>query len=122
MKLFLITGSILMALGVLIGAFGAHGLSEILTQNNRVETFETGVKYFFIHTLGILFLSFLSTQNIKGLNTVFYLFLAGILIFSGSLFTLSITNIKWLGAITPIGGLAFIIGWILLAFNASKSI
>lgn len=117
-KFFLLAGCLLMALSVAIGAFGAHGLKEVLQRTQRIETFETAVKYQFYHSLAILFLGILMFhfQN-KFLNGSGFLFIAGIIIFSGSLYVLSLTGIKWLGAITPIGGLAFIAGWV-LAFIA----
>lgn len=125
-KIFLLLGCILMALSVAIGAFGAHGLKEILQRTQRIETFETAVKYQFYHSLAILFLGILLFHfQHRLLNAAGIFFLVGIIIFSGTLYILSLTGIKWLGAITPIGGLAFIIGWILafialLNFNAEN--
>lgn len=114
-KFFLLAGSLLMAFSVAIGAFGAHGLKEVLQRTQRLETFETAVKYQFYHSLGILFLGLLLFHfQHKLINVAGFLFLVGIIIFSGSLYTLSLTGVKWLGAITPIGGLAFIIGWVLV--------
>ena len=101
------TGSILCGLGVILGAFGAHGLRERLTPEMLV-VFETGVRYHLIHGLGLL--------AIAG-----YLFVAGILIFSGCLYVLAITGIRWLGAITPIGGVCLIIGWGLLAVGVLRA-
>ncbi|WP_215223026.1 DUF423 domain-containing protein [Echinicola shivajiensis] len=102
------------ALTVAIGAFGAHGLEPILEKYGRVETYETAVKYQFYHTLAIFLVGILQVQfpHSKSLKNAIYSFLAGILIFSGSLYILSTTGTNWLGAITPLGGLAFIIGWI----------
>lgn len=113
-KFFLLTGSLLSGLSVMIGAFGAHALKDILQKTQRIETFETAVKYQFYHSFAILFIGILlfHVQH-KFLNTAGILFIAGIVVFSGSLYILSLTGIKWLGAITPIGGLLFIIGWIL---------
>ncbi|GAB3660451.1 DUF423 domain-containing protein [Echinicola sediminis] len=107
------------ALTVAIGAFGAHGLAAVLEKFGRVETFETAVKYQFYHTLAIFMVGILQHNNLqsKKLNASIYAFLAGIIIFSGSLYILSTTGITWLGAITPIGGLAFILGWILVFFG-----
>ena len=109
--------AILGALAVGIGAFGAHGLEPVLETYNRVETFETAVKYHFYHTLAILLVGILIAfgKGNKLLKASVWSFLVGILIFSGSLYILSVTNITWLGAVTPLGGLAFIAGWILLA-------
>jgi uncharacterized membrane protein YgdD (TMEM256/DUF423 family) len=114
-KFFLLAGSLLMALTVAIGAFGAHGLKDILQKTQRIDTFETAVRYQFYHSLGILFLGLLLIHfQHKLLNYAGYSFLIGIIIFSGSLYILSLTGIRWLGAITPIGGLAFITGWVLV--------
>lgn len=109
--------AVLGALAVGIGAFGAHGLEPVLETYNRVETFETAVKYHFYHTLAILLVGILIAfgKGNKLLKASVWSFLVGILIFSGSLYILSVTNITWLGAVTPLGGLAFIAGWILLA-------
>lgn len=122
-KLFLLTGSISGMLSVAIGAFGAHALKATLEANNRLETFETAVKYQFYHSLALLLLGviMLHFQN-KAFNVSGYGFIVGISIFSGSLYTLSLTGITKLGAITPLGGLAFIIGWIALAWGIMKSV
>lgn len=122
-KTILLFATISGALAVSIGAFGAHGLQKILEATQRVETFETAVKYHFYHTLALLFLGiYMSFAEDKSyLNISAYGFMLGLIIFSGSLYTLSLTNIKILGAITPIGGLGFIIGWISLVINISKN-
>ena len=114
--------AVLGALAVGIGAFGAHGLEPVLETYNRVDTFETAVKYHFYHTLAILLVGILLAfgQSHKLLKASVWCFLIGILIFSGSLYILSVTNITWLGAVTPIGGVAFIAGWILLAVGVGK--
>lgn len=121
MKKFFLFGSILMALAVIIGAFGAHGLEEILIENQRLDTYETAVKYHFYHALGLILIGTIAGYIKDNMNLVFYFMIFGVLFFSGSLYILSITNIKWLGAITPIGGLLFISAWILLAFKVAKS-
>lgn len=121
MKKFFLFGSILMALAVILGAFGAHGLEEILIENQRLDTYETAVKYHFYHALGLILIGTIAGYIKDNMNLVFYFMIFGVLIFSGSLYTLSITNIKWLGAITPIGGLLFISAWILLALKVAKS-
>lgn len=114
--------AVLGALAVGIGAFGAHGLEPVLETYNRVDTFETAVKYHFYHTLAILLVGILLAfgNGHKLLRASAWSFLLGILIFSGSLYVLSVTNITWLGAVTPIGGVAFIVGWILLWMGVSK--
>lgn len=113
---------ILGGLAVAIGAFGAHGLAAILESTGRTETFETAVKYHFYHALAILVIGVWQRfePNIKNLNTAVWMFFIGILIFSGSLYVLSLTGIAWLGAITPIGGVAFILGWGFLALSTKN--
>lgn len=121
-KTVLIIAGILGALSVGIGAFGAHGLEATLTANGRLETFETAVKYQFYHTFALLLLGILMLNMESGyFNYASICFIIGIAIFSGSLYTLSLTNMTWLGAITPIGGLALILGWIFLILGVSKS-
>lgn len=115
--------AILGACAVGIGAFGAHGLKEILAETGRAETFETGVKYHFYHSLAIFLIGILALvkPEWKKLSTAAILMTVGILIFSCSLYILSLTGITWLGAITPLGGVAFIAGWILVLLAASKN-
>ncbi|AGA78482.1 DUF423 domain-containing protein [Echinicola vietnamensis] len=115
--------AILGALTVAIGAFGAHGLADILEQYGRTDTFETAVKYQFYHVLAIFLVGLLQAKlpNAKILDTAVYAFLTGIIIFSGSLYVLSTTGVTWLGAITPLGGLAFIGGWIMVFLGAKPS-
>jgi uncharacterized membrane protein YgdD (TMEM256/DUF423 family) len=110
------------AAAVAIGAFGAHGLEPILESNGRIETFETAVKYHFYHALAILVVSIWHRfePGIKILPKAMWSFLIGILIFSGSLYVLSLTGITWLGAITPLGGVAFIVGWLMLFWAGKK--
>jgi uncharacterized membrane protein YgdD (TMEM256/DUF423 family) len=112
------TGSILMALAVVLGAFGAHGLRDRLDAY-RMSVYEKAAFYHFIHALGLLIVSFLSktgTFSEFATNWVCGLLLAGIVIFSGSLYLLAVTGNTMLGAITPIGGLSFIAGWLVLAW------
>ncbi len=119
----LITAAILGAISVGIGAFGAHGLKDMLTANGRLETFETAVKYQFYHTLALFLLGLLMLNFQHAyLNYAAYAFLAGITVFSGSLYVLCLTNMKWLGAITPLGGLGLIAGWVLLALAVYKEL
>ena len=115
-KLFLTLGSIAMALAVALGAFGAHGLKSKLTQE-MLDIFETGVQYHIYHAVGLLIIGILANYIPESsmLKWSGWLMLSGILIFSGSLYVLSISGLRWLGAITPIGGLCFIASWILLA-------
>ncbi len=113
-KTIIMTASVLLALAVAIGAFGAHGLKSHLS-GDMLQTWKTGVEYHFYHALGLLLVGVLSLSMPSGLlNWSAILLAAGIILFSGSLYVLAITGIKWLGAITPFGGLSFIAGWILL--------
>ena len=107
-------GIVFSLLSVLIGAFGAHGLKEILTKLNTLEIFKTAVRYQMFHSIAILLSGILFQMNMLESKLPMLLFVLGIIIFSGSLYLLSISEIKWLGAITPIGGLLFIAGWITL--------
>jgi uncharacterized membrane protein YgdD (TMEM256/DUF423 family) len=117
-KSCLIAGSVLGFLSVSIGAFGAHALKPFLLENNRLDTFETAVQYQMYHGLALLLTGILSVLFPKAdFSIVGILFLVGILIFSGSLYLLCATGIKWLGAITPIGGTAFLAGWLLMAWK-----
>ena len=113
------TAAIVLALAVILGAFGAHGLANRLDDYQR-SVYEKAVFYHFLHGLGILAVSILArtgTSNPEALSTVNWFLLAGILLFSGSLYILAVTGQRWLGAITPFGGVAFIIGWALLAWR-----
>ena len=117
-KTVIFIASILGALSVGIGAFGAHGLEATLQANGRMDTFETAVKYQFYHTLGLFLLGILMlNMESHYFHWAFYSFLAGITVFSGSLYTLSLTNVTWLGAITPIGGVGFILGWVFIGLG-----
>jgi uncharacterized membrane protein YgdD (TMEM256/DUF423 family) len=115
MKLFLMAGAILGALGVMTGAFGAHALKNMLEATGRLNVFETAVKYQFYHAFALLFTGMLMFKiQDKLLNYAGYSFIAGTIIFSGSLYILCLTNVgKW-GAVTPIGGLLMIAGWIFM--------
>ena len=115
------TGALLCGLGVAVGAFGAHGLRERLAPE-MLATFETGVRYHFIHALGLFAVAWAATRWPGALvGAAGWLFVAGIVIFSGSLYLLSISGIRWLGAITPIGGVCMIAGWVLLAAAALRA-
>lgn len=121
-KLFLLAGSLSGMLSVAIGAFGAHALKATLEANNRLETFETAVKYQFYHSLALIFLGVLMLHFQNKVYTISgYGFIVGIIIFSGSLYALSLTGYTKLGAITPLGGLAFLIGWGAMAWGIFKS-
>lgn len=111
------------ALAIGLGAFGAHGLEALLIQNGRLDTFQTAVNYHFYHTLALFGIGILVTLKPKWKSIAFsaWCMVLGILIFSGSLYILSLTGITWLGAITPLGGLAFILGWSSIAYFSFKN-
>jgi uncharacterized membrane protein YgdD (TMEM256/DUF423 family) len=115
-RLFVMLGAIVMFLGVGAGAFGAHGLSAHFVKFPHLEaTYATAVRYHMIHGLALLLVGLLAARwPGVWLNWSGYLLLAGIVIFSGSLYLLSLTGVRWLGAITPLGGVAFLAGWICL--------
>lgn len=121
-KLFLLLGSTSALLAVLLGAFGAHELKKQLSAD-MLAIFQTGVQYHFYHALGLLAVGLIATQilNSAAIKWSGWLMFAGILIFSGSLYLLSFTGHRWLGAITPIGGVAFIAAWVLLAYAIYQS-
>ena len=120
-KVFIILGSLNAFLAVALGAFGAHGLQNKLTEQ-MLATYETGVKYHMMHALGLILIGIISryTSGSVLINWSGWLICAGIVLFSGSLYLLSISGIRWLGDITPLGGLSFLVGWILLAIAAFK--
>jgi uncharacterized membrane protein YgdD (TMEM256/DUF423 family) len=113
-------GSVLMALAVAAGAFGAHGLRNKLDPYS-MSVYEKAVFYHFVHALGILLVAVLARTGAitsSGQARAAWLLLIGILVFSGSLYALAVSGIRILGAITPIGGVAFIAGWLVLAYEA----
>jgi uncharacterized membrane protein YgdD (TMEM256/DUF423 family) len=115
-------GAALMALAVGMGAFGAHGLRNQLDAYS-MSVYERAVFYHFVHALGILFVAVLTRSSAitpAGQERVAWLLLIGIIVFSGSLYALAISGVRILGAITPIGGLAFIIAWLVLAYEALR--
>lgn len=108
-------------LGVAIGAFGAHALKPMLLESGRVETFELAVRYQFYHAFALLATGLLMNQlPIRFLKFASLFFTGGIIFFSGSLYLLCFTGIGVLGAITPIGGVLFISGWVCLLISAAK--
>ena len=116
MRDWIITGAVMAAIAILLGAFGAHGLKNKITADYLI-VFDTGVKYHFYHSLGLMIIGILAFHfPSESLNIPSIFFVVGICLFSGSLYVLSITELKWVGAITPVGGLSFIIGWILTAY------
>jgi uncharacterized membrane protein YgdD (TMEM256/DUF423 family) len=117
-RFFLAAGSISAFLAVALGAFAAHGLKGRLTPDLLI-TFEVGVRYHMYHSLALLAAAWVTSRwPESGAVAAGWFFLAGILIFSGSLYLLALTGLRWLGAITPLGGVAFLIGWLVLAWAA----
>ena len=119
MNIFLLLGSILMFLGVGAGAFGAHSFAEFLAEVGREGTYETAVRYQIYHGLALLIVGVLFTNGGSSiLNWSGWLFFTGTLIFSGSLYILIFSGLRWMGAITPIGGVLFLAGWVCLMIHA----
>ena len=100
-------------LAVALGAFGAHGLHDVLEKNARIATWETAVLYHLTHAVVMLVIATLRPLRSAACS----LMLAGVVIFSGTLYVLALTNMRWLGAITPIGGVCLLAGWLTLAFG-----
>ncbi|MCM3744234.1 DUF423 domain-containing protein [Sporosarcina luteola] len=123
MPFFIIAGAVNAAIAVALGAFGAHALKERLSER-YLAIWETAVQYQMFHAIGLIAVGILMSTSLFGPSTALswagYLLLAGVIIFSGSLYILSLSGIGILGAITPIGGVAFIAGWIMLIIAAVK--
>jgi uncharacterized membrane protein YgdD (TMEM256/DUF423 family) len=115
-RMFLAIGALSALLGVAAGAFGAHGLRERLSAD-MLAIFETGARYQMYHAFALIAVAWAYSRWPGGLlMTSGWLFVLGTLLFSGSLYLLSLTGVRWLGAITPLGGVAFLAGWLLLAW------
>ncbi|SEJ36128.1 Uncharacterized membrane protein YgdD, TMEM256/DUF423 family [Cyclobacterium xiamenense] len=110
------------ALAVIFGAFGAHALEPLLTETGRLDTYQTAVSYHFYHSLALLLVGILYQNNpqMARLKLSAWFFLVGILVFSGSLYLLCLSQLTWLGAITPLGGVGFIAGWVFLFLSFLK--
>lgn len=122
MTMWFATGAILAGLGVVIGAFAAHGLRARLAPD-LLAVFETGVRYHMYHALALLAVGWASVRwNSAWIAASGWFFLAGIVVFSGSLYILALTGTRAWGAITPIGGVGFILGWTTLAIGALRSV
>jgi uncharacterized membrane protein YgdD (TMEM256/DUF423 family) len=121
-RTFFIIASLLGSLSVALGAFGAHALRGRI-EESLLANYQTGVSYMFYHALAIFIVAWaVSKWPASNLSTwAGWLFVLGIVIFSGSLFVMAFTGLRWLGAITPIGGVAFIAGWLLLALVAWRN-
>ncbi|MEC3906617.1 DUF423 domain-containing protein [Tamlana sp. 2201CG12-4] len=123
-RTILITASIFGALSIIIGAFGAHGLKELISIEAQ-KTFETGVRYQMYHAIFLLFIGSTDLIQLKTKKWIYYLTVFGVLFFSGSIYglatnTLTVFDFKTVGFITPIGGLLFILGWLVLLVNFLK--
>ena len=117
-RIFFLSGAISAFIGVAAGAFGAHGLEDRLNAD-MLSVFEIGVRYQMYHAFGLLAAAWAySKWPSKLVSTGGWLFVIGTVLFSGSLYLLSITGLKWFGAVTPFGGVAFLAGWICLAWCA----
>lgn len=121
-KLFLSLGSILALSAVAIGAFGAHALRARVSPE-MLAVYQTGVQYHFYHALGIALvgLAFFHLPDSTALRVAGWLMVAGIFLFSGSLYALALSGQKWLGAVAPIGGTAFILGWAAFAWAVARA-
>src|SRR5688572_7254961 len=118
----LLAGAIIGGLAVAIGAFGAHALKQFLVDAGREDTFQLAVRYQFYHALALLATGLTMTQSSgKALRYSSLSFILGVIIFSGSLYGLCFTGVRMLGAITPLGGVFFILGWALLAIGVYKN-
>jgi uncharacterized membrane protein YgdD (TMEM256/DUF423 family) len=118
MKISFVTlGAIFAFMGIGIGAFGAHAVKNTISAES-LAIYQTGVQYHLIHAMALVLVGMLGEKISPWVGK---LFIAGICIFSGSLYALALTGIKWLGAITPIGGVCFLAGWALLAYSHQKT-
>jgi uncharacterized membrane protein YgdD (TMEM256/DUF423 family) len=121
-KLFLILGGINAALVVMLGAFGVHGLKAKLTAE-MLAVYQTGVHYHLFHALGLLAVGLVATQIADSIYLKWsgWLMVVGIILFSGSLYVLSVSGLRWLGAVTPFGGFSFIVAWVLFVIAILKT-
>ena len=117
---FILLGSLFAGTAVAAGAFGAHTLKGVLDAS-RLAVFDTATRYQMLHAFGIFFVAWAAERYPgRGLERAGWLFTIGILLFAGSLYGVSLAGVNWLGAVTPIGGLAFIAGWLTLGWNSWK--
>ena len=120
-RMFFMLGAVSGFVGVALGAFGAHALKQRLPAD-LFDVFEVGVRYQMYHALALLAVAWVSTQwPGSAVAIAGWLFVAGIVIFSGSLYVLALTGVRWLGAVTPLGGVAFLAGWVYLAWHVWRS-
>ncbi len=116
-----IAGAILAFLGVALGAFGAHALRSRVDAN-LLAVYQTGVQYHLVHALGVMLIGVLVqvVPDLKWLRIAGWTMVVGVIVFSGSLYTLSLTGVRAFGAVTPLGGVALLAAWLMLAFGAAK--
>ena len=121
MKPMIIAGALFAFFGIVLGAFAAHTLKERLAAD-MFAVFEVGVRYHIYHALALFVVAWvISAYPQSGVHIAGYCFMAGIVIFSGSLYLLSLTGLRWFGAITPIGGVSFLVGWLWLAWSVWRA-
>jgi uncharacterized membrane protein YgdD (TMEM256/DUF423 family) len=119
-RLFLLLGSLSGFTAVVLGAFAAHGLRGRLTEE-MLNVFEVGVRYQIYHALAMILVALAFSRWPRGeFSVAGWFFLFGTVVFSGSLYALGLSGIRWLGAVTPVGGLAFLLGWLSMAWGALK--
>ncbi len=122
MKILLVLGALNGALAVILGAFGAHGLKSRVDES-MLAVWSTASEYHFYHALAMLLCGLLAKAfGASGMVTAGWVLFAGTLVFSGSLYVLVLSGQKWIGAITPLGGTALIIGWLMLAWSLFKAV
>lgn len=124
-KKILVSGAILGAIAIILGAFAAHGLEKLIDVEAQ-QTFETGVRYQMYHALFLLFIGGSSIITLKSKKVIFYLVIIGLLFFSGSIYGLATNSLtafdfKQIALLTPVGGLLLILAWILLIVNIVKT-
>jgi len=120
-RMFFVVGALSAFMGVAAGAFGAHGLKSHLSAE-MLSVFEVGVRYQMYHAFALIAAAWAQTKWPSLLVTTGgWLFVVGTILFSGSLYLLSVTGMRWLGMITPLGGLAFLAGWVCLAWSVRKA-
>jgi uncharacterized membrane protein YgdD (TMEM256/DUF423 family) len=122
-KLFVFLGALAGAAGVALGAFGAHALKTRLSAD-MLAVWQTAVQYHFWHALGLVAIGIVIAVALPGSTTLRWagwLMVAGLVLFSGSLYALALTGARWLGAVTPLGGIAWIVSWVLFAWAMARS-
>ena len=122
-QIFFVLGCLFAFVGVAAGAFGAHGLKTVLSAD-LLTVFETGVRYQMYHAFGLFVVAWTAQQSSQAaawVSMAGWLFVAGIVLFSGSLYLVSLSGVRWMGAFTPVGGVALLAGWLTLAWGVWKA-